>query len=290
MLPSQSGPHGRHGRSPFRFRPTPAALFVGLVLVTSAHSADPSSLALSDVALARKALAAVDADPQLREANLVVSVVDRVAVLGGPVPNADASRRAESLVGQIPGIAAVKNRCFVQVEPGSLLRAIAEPLPPFPRRPFLTDLPGVLPGAGWNRIDDDEGGFAMVEPGANAVVVRRPSNPAENILMAPVGPRAGLESIMGSRPFPPVPRANLTSVPPVPAPVVVPVKPRDARSAAEAIREADPRFAGLRVELVNGTMLVTGTARRSPDAWDLAEALREIPGVARVALGRIDVK
>ena len=108
--------------------------------------------------------------------------------------------------------------------------------------------------------------------------------------MAPVAPRAGLDSITGSRSFTPVPRANLMSVPPLPAPVAVPVWPRDARSAAEAIRNADPRFAGLRIDLINSTLLVSGSVRRSSDAWDLARALRDVPSVTRVALGNVEVR
>jgi hypothetical protein len=105
MLPHRSGPHGRQGLLPSRVRSTLAVLFTGLVLATSAHSAESS--AVGDVALARSALAVVDSDPQLRDVNLVVSVVDRVAVIGGPVPSEEAGRRAEVLVRGVPGIAAV---------------------------------------------------------------------------------------------------------------------------------------------------------------------------------------
>jgi hypothetical protein len=277
---------------PSRLRSTLAALSVGLVLATAAHSAESS--AMSDVALARSALALVDSDPQLRDVNLVVSVVDRVAVIGGPVPSDDVGRRAESLVRQVSGIKAVKNHCFVQSGPGALIRAAAGSLPE--RQPFLTDLPGILPGTKWTAWNSESsaaepGSFALAHPGEKAVVVRRPSNPADNILLGPVGadPAAG-GFLSHSRPYSPVPRARLTSVPPAPAPVVLPAGPRDPRAAAAMIRAADPRFAGLKLEIVNGMLVISGTAKRSSDAWDLARQLRDVPGISRVVIGTVELR
>jgi hypothetical protein len=249
---------------------------------------------MSDVALARSALDLVDSDPQLRDANLVVSVVDRVAVIGGPVPDVELGRRAESLVRQVPGIAAVKNRCFVQVGPGSLIRAMAEPLPPYPHRPFLTDLPGVLPGTGWARSDEGALGagdetFAVAPPGERAVVVRRPSNQADNVLLGPLGARPGGDDRL-PRPFAPVPPAVLASIPQAAAPVLATQRSRDPRAAAELIRRADPRFAEVRLDFPGKTIVISGSIRRSSDAWDLAEMLRDVPGVDRVAIGTVKLR
>ena len=290
MLPLQPGPHGRHGQLPSRFRSTVAALFTGLALATAAHSAESTSL--NDVALARSALAVVDSDPQLRDVNLVVSVVDRVAVIGGPVPSDEVGRRAESLVRRVPGIAAVKNHCFVQVGPGSLIRAVAQPLPS--RRPFLADLPGVLPGAKWTAWETESNAappdqVALAHPGEKAVVVRRPSNPADDVLLGPVRSNPGVGGF-SPPPFSPVPPAMLTSGAPAPAPVVVPTRPRDPRAAAAMIREADPRFGGLRIEIVNGMLVISGTVKRSSDAWDLARQLRDVPGITRVVIGSVEVR
>jgi hypothetical protein len=58
--------------------------------------------------------------------------------------------------------------------------------------------------------------------------------------------------------------------------------------AVEAARRAEPRFAGLRAEFREGaTVVVTGTAARPGDAWDLADRIRSVPGVARVAVGPV---
>ena len=95
-------------------------------LAISAPAADPSAApAVSDVVLARTALSAIDADPMVRDVNVLVSVVDRVAVVGGPVPSQEHGRRAESIIRRVPGIVEVKNRCFVQEPPDPLLRAMS---------------------------------------------------------------------------------------------------------------------------------------------------------------------
>jgi hypothetical protein len=290
MFPHPTGPHGRHGRAPFRILRTLAAVAVlGLGLLSAAPAADPP--AMTDVTLARAALARIDADPQLRDANLIVSVVDRVAVVGGPVPTAAAAKRAEEVVRTVRGIVDVKNHCFVQAGLDPLIRAVADRRPATPRRPFLTDLPAVLPGAQPSTLADPtadpiENGLAL-GPGEPRVARRLPS-PADNVLLGPVGvPAAGPPD---AAPFSPVPPAVLTSVPPAPAPVTVPVRPGDPLAAADAVRRADPRFAGLRVEQHNGTLVIAGFAARASDAWDLAQAVRGIPGVTRVAVGSVEVR
>src|SRR5262245_32998796 len=106
--------------------------------------ASPASPATGDVVLARSALAALDADPDLKGVNLVVSVVDRVAVIGGPVATAKQAKRAEEIVRGVPGIADVRNTCFVSAGPDPLLRSIAERVSSLPPRPMMYELPGVL--------------------------------------------------------------------------------------------------------------------------------------------------
>src|SRR5262245_52668752 len=141
--------HARRERFPFAIL---RSLAVALAVVGVASGADsppaanaPGSPSLPDVVLARSALAALDAEAELKGVNLVVSVVDGVAVVGGPVPNAAAAKRAEQLLRKVEGIRDVRNACFVSAGPDPLLKAIADKggstLPP---RPVMTELPGVL--------------------------------------------------------------------------------------------------------------------------------------------------
>jgi hypothetical protein len=121
------------------------AILAGLAGLGAAPSATAEAPGTSDVLLARAALAALDADAQLRDVNLVVSVVDRVAVIGGPVPTADAGKRAAWVVQRVPGIAEVKNRCFVQTGSDPLIRAVAERMGT--TRPLFPELPPILGSA-----------------------------------------------------------------------------------------------------------------------------------------------
>src|SRR5262245_38434261 len=88
---------------------------LGVAVLGFARAADPhpalqdtGAPTVADVITARAALAAIDADPELKGVNLVVSVVDRVAVIGGPVNSAAQSRRAEQVVRAVPGITDVR--------------------------------------------------------------------------------------------------------------------------------------------------------------------------------------
>lgn len=292
MFPHPAGPHAQPGRPPSRFlRTLAAAAGLGLAGLSAAPAADPP---VPDVVLARSALAALDADPQLRDVTLLVSVVDRVAVVGGAVPSADAGRRAEGVVRTVPGIAEVKNRCYVQAGPDPLFRALASALPPAPRRPTAADLPGVVPSPKTDLTEEmivppAEGSFAAVVPTEKSVVARRPANPGASVLLPPVGP-AGSRPPAAAPTSPALPPGMLTSVPPLPPPATVPGRPADVLAAAEAARAADRRFAGLAVSLRDGTLVIAGTEDRAGDAWDLAQQLRRIPGVARVAVGAVEVR
>ena len=262
----------------------------GTFAFSAAPAADPASLrspAISDVVLARSALAALDADPVLREVNLLVSVVDRVAVVGGPVASADRGKRAESIVRRVPGIVEVKNRCFVQESPDPLLRAMSERYPATARRVQASDLPGVVASPKTGVVDEfaptlGENNLAMVEPAEKSVVARRPTNPGDSVLLPPVG----LRGTPAGSTVPPTPTGSTV----LPAPAVLTGASSNALATAEVARKADRRFAGLTLSFANGTLVIAGSAARMADAWDLAQELRRISGVPRVALGAVAVK
>ena len=85
------------------------------------------------MALSRAVLAALDADPTLKDVNLIVSVVDRGAVIGGPVATEEIRKHAEKVVRGVAGVESVKNVCFVTAAPEPLLRAAVEGLKPAPK-------------------------------------------------------------------------------------------------------------------------------------------------------------
>lgn len=257
-----------------RLRSLALTALSGLAAFSAAPAAEPSvrsAPAVSDVVLARSALAALDADPVLRDANLLVSVVDRVAVVGGPVRSAEHGSRAAAVVKHVPGIVDVKNRCFVQDTPDALLQAISAKPAASP-----ANLPGVVASPRTGQVEELTpplgGTAAKVEPAGKPVVALRPSNPGDSVLLPPVGA---------------VPPARVAT----PAPsVLTSGRTAEALTLADAARKADPRYAALSVTFANGTFVIAGKAARAADAWDLAQELRRIPGVPRVAVGSVDVK
>ena len=72
-------------------------LTAGLAVAAAGPAGTAGPPPAANLSVERAALAAVDADPQLRAAAVMVSVKDGVAVVGGPVPSADAARRAEAV-------------------------------------------------------------------------------------------------------------------------------------------------------------------------------------------------
>ena len=252
--------------------------------------------AVSDVTLARAALAALDADPVLKDVNLIVSVVDRGAVVGGPVVSDEIKKRAEAVIRGVPGIESVKNVCFVQADPDPLLRAVAERMKPGARPATAAPLPGVAlaPTA-------PEGFLPPVppEPASDLVVAAKPNNtvvaqapvlPPVSVLGGPVAP-AGPGSVAKVSPLPTVaPTAPATPALPTAPAALTGAKP-DVQGVATALRRTDARYARLTVEVKpDGGLYVSGWSAKPADAWDFATELRKLPGVARVAVDQARLK
>jgi hypothetical protein len=250
-------------------------------------------VAVAELTLARSVLIAIDADPVLKDVNLVVSVVDRGAVVGGPVTSEGVKKRVEAVVRGVPGVESVKNVCFVQADADTLWRAMAERLKPGAAAEPLPALPGVALAPNAPR-----GALPPPEPPAEPLVAAKPPNTVAarpplgpvNVLGAPVAP-AGPKAVAKITPLPPV-------EPPAPPPVVLPTTPgaltsspspaappADLRAAAVAVTQTDPRFARFTVEpKPDGALFVSGAAAAVADVRDFVAALRQLPGAGRVVV------
>lgn len=249
-------------------------------------------VAISDVALSRAVLAAIDADPTLKDVNLIVSVVDRGAVIGGPVATEEIRKHAEKVVRGVAGVESVKNVCFVSEAPEPLLRAAAEGLKPSPK-PSVAALPGVTPPPA--APDGFIPPLAPLPPGELVVTGPKPvetlrpsasSVPPVNVLGGPVA-APGTGAVAKVNPLP-------TVAPSTPAKPLFPTAPAapvglgsavypDVPTAVAALRK-DARFARLDVKMMpDGGLLVTGAVAKPADVWDFVAELRKVPGVARIA-------
>ena len=265
MYPAREKPPGRYRRL-VAAGLLAAVAAAGLVSHGRIRAADAAAAPAYDVALARAALSVLDDDPALRDCNLVVSVVDRVAVVGGPVATAAQKDRAAELVRRVPGVRDVRNGCFVQAGSEPLLRSNLSASRPLPVLP-----PVVIPLRPGSTTDAalPTGDLVAAAPVERSVVARRPTNPGENLLQPPVATQPTVAAVS---PYPP---GVLTTRP-------------GFGDAVETTRRSDARFAGLRTEFRDGgTVVITGTARLASDAWDFAELVRGVPGVGRVAVGAV---
>lgn len=240
----------------------------------------------SNSIVASSVLAAIDADPELRGVHLFVSVVDGVAVIGGPVTSAAISKRAELVVSRVPDIREVRNGCFVFTGSGQdpLTRAVAERMKEGanPSRPALAELPSMLaspqspawnaPGSGGVQNSNQ---IALNRTG-NEVVVRKPDQPIGGGLGAPVAPGAGSLPVSDSGREGYTVAGRLTGLPAA--------GPSDILTSAGNVKKIETRFANLTLELRDGVLVIGGSSPRGTDAWDLAEKLRQIPGVSRVVI------
>ena len=270
-------------------------LFAGAAAAGQLLAADPlppgapvsRPVAISDVALARSVLAALDADPVLKDVQILVSVVDRGAVIGGPVSTEEIKKRAEAVVRAVPGIESVRNTCFVDADPDPLLRAVASQMKPG-NKPTSAALPGLTPPPG-----AADGFIPKVppQPPADLVAV----NPSKTVVAQHANVLGAPVNVLGA---PVMPRpTGAPALPPsgVPAPGALTgttsAKPADVLAAVAVIRGADPRFAKLAAELKpDGGLFVTGSVVRTADAWDFAAQVRKVPGVIRVAMDPNTVK
>lgn len=282
-----------HGRSALRvLRNGVASLALLSAVLPAAGAAEQTPRrnvarpGTSDTMLARSALAALDADSQLKDLSVVVSVVDRVAVIGGSVPSPDAGKRAEEIVRNISGITDVKNRCFVQSQPDPLIRAVTERLNPTVRRPSSEDLPGMVRPPRPRTLDEAYAPPPSAVAAASTPVTKpttvmkissttplRPSLLLDPV-SAPTGPRTVAPSFVPA-----------TGTVPTRLTTVAPQRGTDTASQLSEIRRADTRYANLLFEMRNGVVYLTGYTPRDGDAWDFADAARRVPGVKQVVVG-----
>jgi hypothetical protein len=257
-----TGPLRRHGRPSLLALLAAAGLALGVTAAAAPPELFPRPAPSPDLELTVKAKAALAADPVLAGVNPVVSIVDRVAVVGGPVPSAAAADRLAEVLRGVPGLADVRVSCWVEAPDDPLKKLVADRLRASAPAPPPAAAP---PAAAVDTLPDPR-------PAAQVVVQRA----AGALLLDPAAPRDGRSARAVPQPYPTIP-----------APAV-PVRPdQDVAAAVAVVRGADPRFAGLTAAVRGDAVLIAGRAADG-DAWDFAAAVRRVPGVGRVVLGRID--
>lgn len=259
-----------------------ALSLVPLVVVAQARPT-PILPADSDPLLTAKVRAALAAEPDLAGLNLLVSVTDRVAVVGGPVPDEALPARVEQVLRTVPGLAEVKVSCWVTPADDPLKDLVGKRLhakapPPAPAEPFTPPPLGIrnpapTPVATLPRTDE-----AKARP-TGTVTVQRVVPFA--FLLEPVTSTGAAIT--------PLPMPAPTGYPTIP-PTTLPVDPAALDPLLAEARAKEPRFAGLVVSVKGGTAVISGRAASDRDAWEFARLVRRAGGVDRVVVDRVDVR
>ncbi len=229
----------------------------------------------ADAELTRRVQTVLAADSVLKDRALVVSVVDGVAVVGGPVASQEESARVERLLRVVPDLADVKVSAWVPTIEDPLKKRIADRLngAAVPNRLVSTD----------------------PKPAARVTVrAYEPPAPAVALLADPL-PKTSAEPKRSDAAYSPLP-APVPAAPEGPPqyqtipPPAVPVAPgQDVEAALDAVRRGEGRVARRTTGVKAGVVTVGGAAGDAADAWDFVAQVRKVPGVDRVVLARIDL-
>jgi hypothetical protein len=259
-------------------------LLAGVLLAAGVVSAvvaqAPERKRAGDDVIALRVRQAVAEHPTLapHKLNLLVTVIDGVAVVGGPVPDEKLSRTIETAAAAVDGVARVKVTVWVTppAQSDPLTAKLGDKLNP---RPVAPPPPAVtLSVPGDPRPTGNMTGRTTTPPS----VLQPPVRSAERTSRAPHVRPPGAEPPE----YTPIPATNLPTEPilePLPVRAAAPREP-DPESW-----KRDPRFAKLTVEVTNGTAVIGGRAAAHTAAWDLADEVRNWPTVERVVVGRVDV-
>jgi hyperosmotically inducible protein len=254
----------------------------GMALASPLYAAEPSAERVADDVLTLRVQAAIADDPTLKlhHLNLLVNLVDGMAVIGGEVPDLALLPKVERVARNVPGVRAVKVSGWLpsdQSNANPYSQRLAEQLgtPKTPVAPKLGEL-GPPPLAILSKPVEP------TIPEGNAVS-RKPLTPG-GLLMEPVVAGSSKNvSTPGAAPLP------YPTIPPpgVPTqPIILP----PGGSPWEELRRSDLRYAGLEALRSGRGYTVVGTAAKLAVAWEFAEKLQALPGVDAVVVGRIEVK
>jgi len=245
---------------------------LAILTVGAGATSSPAAPPASDLELTLAVRSALAAEPELAGLNLLVSVRDRVALVGGPVPSKSASARIEGALKALPGLAGVKVSCWVATADDPVAKLVADrmKLPAVP--PLAVPGPAVAPP-----LPEISAALPLSDRRPAAVVTVQRIAPSGGFLLDPIA--ATGEAL----PMLPMPVAVVAAYPTIPPPGV-PTTPGGDPFAA--LKASNGRFAGLTATPTGGTVVISGRAAKDADAWAFAELVRKMPGVTRVVVSQ----
>ena len=209
-------------------------------------------------------------DEQIAALNVGVSVKDKVATIWGTLPSAEVGKRAEEILKKINGIASVVNECKIVPPPSVIPQQVADAVKRLQegQPDEALALKSAPPPAATT-------GRQVVAKPAPEMLPPRPVNDPNEVRLPPLSPSPGAVLL------PPV-------LSPTPSPS--PEAPMTGFDSAEKIRDSEPRFKDVALEMKGGVVKISGIVPTMKDAWDLAEKLNAVNGVRQVILGNVQEK
>jgi len=221
----------------------------------------PKEVVTTDFDLMCRVKSAIATDPMLKNINLMVSVIDGGAVVGGAVASDAMSARVSQLLRTVPGITDVKVSCWVPAVEDPLRKMVAA------------------------RLKAETAPSEVPDPRIGATTVALRHIPTMSYLLEPAAVRPAMSAYSPVPPPAPPAPSGPPEFPTIPSPSVPVIPKQDVAAAVEAVQSSELRYSTLTVTVKGGAVTISGTASDAADAWELASELRKVPGVDRVIVG-----
>ncbi len=221
----------------------------------------PKEVVTTDFDLMCRVKSAIASDPMLKNINLMVSVIDGGAVVGGAVASDAMSARVSQLLRTVPGVTDVKVSCWVPAVEDPLRKLVAARLK-------TASIPSEI-----------------LDPRVGATIVTLRHIPTMSYLLEPAAVRPAMSAYSPVPPPAPPAPSGPPEFPTIPSPSVPVIPKQDVAAAVEAVQSSELRYSTLTVAVKGGAVTISGTTSDAADAWELASELRKVPGVDRVIVG-----
>jgi hypothetical protein len=248
----------------------------------------------SDRLLSLNVSMALANDPEMAHLPILVDVLNKVAILGGGVPDESTKEKLEAVVRKVPGIKEVKNGCWIRQGDDPLKQMVNDRLDGLTgivARDATQRLPSifVMPPESQRRTVDEPLAVLPVSQAPPVAMQTRPSDrrmsATVTVHRVPLSPLPGLEAPLKASDLSelPMPGATATASPYPTIPATnLRTKPLSLEEEIQRVQQSQLRWKAFQISTSGSTVRVSGKGYHSSDIWAFTEAIRHIPGIERI--------